>query len=79
MKKEDKTRIIALVFILIILAVAIIFVAKMNGPNKNYSNENPEIYYVNEDPEFCQRILFLCVENYEPFFDDTGCGCEKIN
>lgn len=35
------------------------------------------INYVSEDPDECSRIRFLCEPSYEPFSDDSGCGCRK--
>jgi len=32
--------------------------------------------YVSESPEECTLIKFMCVEGKEPFFDETGCGCQ---
>jgi hypothetical protein len=33
--------------------------------------------YVNRDQEKCAGIRFVCDAGQEPFFDDTGCGCQK--
>lgn len=75
MKKEEKTRILFLIIVLIILAIVIILVAQ--NKESNSQNNSLEKYYINEDPSFCERIKFLCIENYEPFSDETGCGCER--
>ncbi len=37
----------------------------------------PERKYVGNDTDICSRVRFMCEEGYAPFFDDTGCGCEK--
>ena len=34
--------------------------------------------YQSRDANLCTRMLFLCVEGFQPFSDETGCGCESI-
>mgnify|MGYP000097224188 CR=1 FL=1 len=34
--------------------------------------------YVNQDPQNCERIKFKCDSYSRPFFDDCGCGCERV-
>jgi len=33
--------------------------------------------YIGNGTEICSRIRFRCETGFAPFFDDTGCGCEK--
>ena len=40
----------------------------------NSQQDVPETY-TSTDKEECQRIEFLCIEGYERFDDDLGCGC----
>lgn len=35
--------------------------------------------YESRDVSRCALIQFLCVEGLEPFNDETGCGCERID
>ncbi len=34
--------------------------------------------YIGNSKEECSLIKFMCTEGYEPFFDEKGCGCQKI-
>ena len=36
---------------------------------------DPDVMYVSEDPEECERIDFSCPEGAEYQFDNCGCGC----
>ena len=74
LNKKTKNNLIHLIVLLIILFLVAIIL--LNFLNKS-KNENPDKYYLNEDVEFCNTIQFLCIENYTPFYDETGCGCEK--
>ena len=38
--------------------------------------DDPRKSYVSKSPEQCAAIQFLCAQDYRPFFDDCGCGCE---
>jgi len=42
--------------------------------------DDPNRGYLYTDPAFCSPALsILCAEGYRTFFDECGCGCEKIN
>jgi hypothetical protein len=34
--------------------------------------------YISRDPEQCLTILFVCPDNAAPFFNDCGCGCQRV-
>ncbi len=34
--------------------------------------------YISRYPEECSRLKFFCAMGYQPFSDETGCGCEPI-
>lgn len=40
-------------------------------------HKGKDLYYVKKDAEACKSIRFKCKEGFEPFFNETGCGCEK--
>jgi len=56
--------------LLVIIIIGLVFIIGCQ--------ETPAKNYVSEDPEECSRTQILCVEGFEFFSDDTGCGCEKI-
>jgi len=35
--------------------------------------------YTSEDPKLCSTIKFACILGYQPFYDESGCGCEPIS
>ncbi|MEM4637849.1 MAG: hypothetical protein QXK76_02380 [Candidatus Woesearchaeota archaeon] len=37
-----------------------------------------EPIYISKDKEECMRIKFICSEDKEAFFDESGCGCKPI-
>jgi len=43
-----------------------------------YSPANPDVIYVAESPEECDRIDYRCGPDEEPFANDCGCGCIRI-
>jgi len=44
----------------------------------NVPQQAEEKNYVSTDPDECTRIQVLCVEGFERFDDETGCGCQKL-
>ncbi len=50
------------------------FIEKINIIDDKNNSQNR--IYINNDPEQCNLIKFLCDPEKKPFFDDTGCGCE---
>jgi hypothetical protein len=52
------------------------------GRDANNNCEFPacpeETTYVSESPEQCMVIKFMCVQGKQPFFNESGCGCEPI-
>ena len=40
--------------------------------------ETPDKNYVGYSVEECSRIQVTCVEGFQRFDDDSGCGCEVI-
>jgi hypothetical protein len=44
----------------------------------NFVEEIDDKKYISNSPEQCQTIRFVCESDREPFFDETGCGCERI-
>jgi len=57
--------------LLIIIIIGLIFtLGCQTEPIKNY---------VSEDPEECERTQILCVEGFEFFSDETGCGCQEVS
>lgn len=50
-----------------------------NANNNCEFQECPEdTTYVSTDPKECEVIRFMCVEGKQPFFNESGCGCEPI-
>lgn len=48
---------------------------------RNVTGQSPTFLfrdYVSRDVNVCSQIAFLCAEGYRAFFDDSGCGCERI-
>jgi hypothetical protein len=39
---------------------------------------NPRRRYVAKSPEKCATIRFFCQPGFQAFFDDCGCGCERV-
>jgi hypothetical protein len=42
-------------------------------PTCDYSD--PSTTWVSQDADYCQYVLFLCVDGFEVFFNECGCGC----
>jgi hypothetical protein len=40
--------------------------------------KDPNLSYVSRDPTQCLAILFRCPEGSTQFFNDCGCGCQKL-
>ena len=74
MKKKIKKRVFVLIILALILSVGVSLLLKFNF--EKTSNQNSSKYYINEDPAFCSKLQFACKENFAPFYDSTGCGCE---
>jgi hypothetical protein len=50
---------------------------KARKPNKDKCDHAANEYLLN-DPAECALVHFICIEGYEPFFDDCGCGCTPV-
>jgi hypothetical protein len=50
---------------------------KARKPKKDKCDHAANEYLFN-DPNECAVVHFLCIEGYEPFFDDCGCGCTPV-
>ena len=50
-----------------------------DGVCEDLTNEciepNPDVMYIAETPEECERIDFDCPDNAEYYYDNCGCGC----
>lgn len=33
--------------------------------------------YISRDPAVCVNIRWACTEGFDPFSDETGCGCQR--
>ncbi|PIQ76158.1 hypothetical protein COU78_01205 [Candidatus Peregrinibacteria bacterium CG10_big_fil_rev_8_21_14_0_10_49_24] len=62
-----------LIIIGIIVAVAVTGIA-ISQPK---GTDNPDMY-VGKSAEECSRIQVMCIEGFERFDDENGCGCQPI-
>jgi len=64
--------------IIIIIVVALVFVILSRGDTPVPAGEEPVKNYVGHSAEECGRIQVLCIEGFERFDDDAGCGCQSV-
>jgi len=63
-----------------LLAIAIICVILLGTYfYLDYQKENSSETYVGNSRAECSTIEFFCVQGYERFDDDHGCGCKPTN
>ena len=66
---------IFLIIILIIVLVGTFLVYQLRDDGSvNSSVKN----YVGNSAEECSRIQVMCIEGFQRFDDENGCGCEEI-
>ena len=65
-------KIIIVLFTLIVVLVGLFFVY-------GSSSEIPDRNYVGNSKDECSRIQVTCIDGYQRFDDDAGCGCEPKN
>lgn len=62
---------------LIILVVALAAVAAWFTFGRNGAGD-PAMNYIGNSAEECSRIQVLCIEGFERFDDEKGCGCRPV-
>lgn len=65
-------KITIVLFILMVVLVGLFFVYGL-------SSEIPDRNYVGNSKEECSRIQVTCIDGYQRFDDEAGCGCEPKN
>ena len=61
------------------IAVVAVFVILSRGGTPVPAEEEGEKNYIANSAEECSRTQVLCVEGFERFDDDAGCGCQPVN
>ena len=65
-------KLLIIIIILVAVGVGLYFM------NQQQTAETPDRNYVGHSVEECSRIQVTCVEGFQRFDDDSGCGCEVI-
>ena len=61
---------------IVIVVVAIILVAAFVINNLRQDSNTRE--YISQDQTQCAATTWVCTEEMQQFYDETGCGCEPI-
>jgi len=74
--RRKSTRLIIILVIVLAILIVLNFVLLYNFRATNDPVDNEFRKYVAYSEEKCALVNFLCVPDREPFFDETGCGCQ---
>lgn len=64
------------IILILIAVVSIVLSYEYTSDGTVPIDEAGEKNYVSTDLDECSRTQILCVEGFEFFSDETGCGCE---
>ena len=65
-------KLLTIIIILVLIGVGLYFMSQQQTAKR------PDINYVGHSAEECLRIQVTCIEGFQRFDDDFGCGCEDI-
>ena len=68
----SRKRLTKVIIILVAVGIGLYFM------NQQQPEETPGRNYVGNSVEECSRIQVTCVEGFQRFDDESGCGCEAI-